>query len=263
VSAITTSLLAPFPASSLSNLAVLEFPFMKIRFFLTLLFAIPLFAQGAEVEITAEPHHHLVLENPYVRAYSVEVPPGQATLMHHHRHDYVFVTLGDTHVSNEVERWKPIELTIKDGETRFAPGDFAHIARNLAKTPFRNVTIEFMQDAETRKSPYHWDEERALHVFDKGTQDVIFVKDGVRVSEFELQPGGSVPSHHHGGPVLMVAVSDIDLRNAIQGQSPSATKLKSGEMKWSNASYTHSVTNIGKTTARFVSLEFPPTSPKN
>ena len=226
-----------------------------------LLAVITLFAQNTnEVEITAEPHHHLVLENPYVRAFYVEAPAGQATLMHRHRHDYIFVTLGDSHVSNEVEGWKPIDLTIKDGETRFAPGDFAHIARNLANTPFRNVTIELMQDAESRKNPYKWDEDRALHVFNKGTQDVMFVKDGVRVSEFELLPGGMVPSHRHNGPVLFVAVNNLGLHNDVQGQKPAALDLKSGEVKWFDAGFTHELMNPGKSAAEFVTLEFPPPS---
>jgi len=234
---------------------------MKARFLLPILFVTvaALFAQNNnEVEITAEPHHHLVLENTYVRVFYVEAPAGQATLMHRHRHDYIFVTLDDSHVSNEVEGWKPIDLTIKDGETRFAPGDFAHIARNLAKTPFRNVTIELMQDAESRKNPYKWNEDRALHVFNKGTQDVMFAKDGVRVSEFELQPGGMVPSHRHNGPVLMVAVNNLELHNDVQGQKPATLGLKSGEVKWFSGGFTHSMMNPGKTTGKFVTLEFPP-----
>jgi quercetin dioxygenase-like cupin family protein len=240
---------------------MLEFQEMKSRVLLPILLlsVAALFGQGtSEVEITSEPHHHLVLENPYARAFYVEAPPGKATLMHRHRHDYIFVTLGDSHVSNEVEGWKPIDLTIKDGETRFAPGDFAHIARNLAKTPFRNVTIELMQDAESRKNPYKWDEDRALHVFNKGTQDVMFAKDGVRVSEFELQPGGMVPSHRHNGPVLMVAVNNLELHNDLQGQKPAMVDLKSGEVKWFNAGFTHSLMNPGKSAAKFVTLEFPP-----
>jgi len=242
---------------------MLEFLYMRIRLFLPalLLLSLTLIAQTVqEVEITAEPHHHLVLENPYVRVFYVDAPAGQATLMHRHRHDYIFVTLGDSHVSNEVEGWKPIDLTIKDGETRFAPGDFAHVARNLAKTPFRNVTIELMQDAEQRKSPYKWDEERALHVFNKGTQDVMFVKDGVRVSEFELQPGGTVPSHHHNGPHLLVAVTDLELRSDVDGQGPMPGKFKAGEVKWLPGDYTHTLTNTGKSVAKFVILEFPPSA---
>ena len=51
-------------------------------------------ALAPEVEITAEPHHHLTLENKSVRVFNVEVPPNSDTLMHWHRHDYIYVTLG-------------------------------------------------------------------------------------------------------------------------------------------------------------------------
>jgi quercetin dioxygenase-like cupin family protein len=61
-----------------------------------------------EVQITSEPSHHLVLENEYLRVFKVEVAPHASTLMHRHRHDYVFVTLGDAHVSNEVEGKPPV-----------------------------------------------------------------------------------------------------------------------------------------------------------
>jgi hypothetical protein len=45
------------------------------------------------VEITAEPSHHLALENEWVRAFLVEVPPHASTRLHHHGHDNVFVAL--------------------------------------------------------------------------------------------------------------------------------------------------------------------------
>jgi hypothetical protein len=32
--------------------------------------------------------------------------------MHRHRHDYVFVTLGDAHVSNEVEGKSSVDLKL-------------------------------------------------------------------------------------------------------------------------------------------------------
>jgi quercetin dioxygenase-like cupin family protein len=240
--------------------AMLESRLMKQRFVVPaiLLAAFIAAAQApSEVEISAEPHHHLAIENEYIRAYKVEVAPNEATLMHRHGHDYVFVTLGDSDVSNEVEGWQPIELKIQDGETRFAPGNFAHIARNLAKTPFRNITVELLQDEKARQSPpAPWDEERGLDVLNAGTKHILFVKDGVRVSEFELQPGGVVPSHHHAGPHLVVAVSDLDVRNNVEGQAPMLGKLKAGDIKWLPGGYTHTLTNMGKKSAHFVTLEF-------
>ena len=211
----------------------------------------------SEVEITAEPHHHLALENPYVRVFKVEVAPHDATLMHRHSHDYLFVTLGASEVSNEVEGKPPVTLKLQDGETRFSPGDFAHIARNLAATPFRNVTIELMQDAAARKSPPPpWDEERGLHVLNGGTQDIMFTKDGVRVSEIDLQPGGVLPMHHHAGPHLAIAVTDLDMRSDKADGTPQSVKMKAGDIQWVPAGGTHSVTNVGKTPGRWVTVEF-------
>jgi quercetin dioxygenase-like cupin family protein len=211
-----------------------------------------------EVEITNEAQHHLVFENEYIRVFKVEVAPHEATLMHRHHHDYVFVTLGESEVANEVQGKPPVPLRLQDGETRFVRGEFAHVARNLAPTPFRNLTIELLQDEEARKTPPpKWDEERGLHIFNGGTQDILFVKDGVRVSEVELQPDGVVPSHHHNGPHLLVAVTDLDVRSDVEGMGPMPGHFKSGDAKWLPGGYTHTLTNVGKQTARFVTLEFP------
>lgn len=98
----------------------------------------------AHGDVPGEPHHHLKIENEYVRAYYVEVPPHEDTLLHQHDHDYLFVTLGDTEVINAVLGKPEIKLALKDGEVRFTRGGFAHVARNLGEAPFRNVTIELL-----------------------------------------------------------------------------------------------------------------------
>jgi hypothetical protein len=122
--------------------------------------AIP--SAAPEVEIIAEPHHHLVLENQSVRVFKVDVPPHSDTLMHWHRHDYIYVTLGDTEVVNAVKDKPPVTLKLRDGETRFSPATFAHIARNLSDQPFRNITIEILEDESLRHSTAHWEQDRGL-----------------------------------------------------------------------------------------------------
>ncbi|HYK50517.1 MAG TPA: hypothetical protein VEU94_12385, partial [Terriglobales bacterium] len=77
---------------------------------------------ASEVEITAEPSHHLALENQYVRVFKVEVAAQASTLMHRHRYDYIFVTLGPSQVVNEVAGKPPVTLKLQDGETWFVPG---------------------------------------------------------------------------------------------------------------------------------------------
>jgi quercetin dioxygenase-like cupin family protein len=229
---------------------------MKRLLFLLLLIPFLAAQTTTEVEITAEPSHHLALENEYVRVFKVDVAPHTATLMHRHRHDYVYVTIGDAHLSNEVEGKPPADVKLADGDTRFTSGNFAHIANNLSDQPFRNVTIELMQDDKSRQAPSHWPEESGEKTFPGGRSKILFVKDGVRVSEVNLEPGAVVPSHHHDGPHLLVAISDLDLVSDVEGKGPMPGKLKAGDIKWLPGGYTHTLTNVGKNPARLVTVEF-------
>ena len=227
----------------------------RLVFFFVLL---PLLAAQTmkEVEITSEPSHHLALENSYVRVFKVEVAPHAATLLHRHRHDYVFVSLGLGHISNEVEGKPPVEIRLADGEVRFTDGNFAHVARNLADQPFRNVAIELLQDGKLRQTSSRWPMEGGDKTFPGGHSKVLFVRDGVRVSEAELDAGTTVPSHRHDGPHLLVAVSDLDLRSDVEGKEPESWKLHSGDAIWLRDGYTHLLTNVGAQAARFVTVEF-------
>jgi quercetin dioxygenase-like cupin family protein len=232
---------------------------------LFLLIATLLAAQATipEVEVAAEPHHHLTFENKSVRVFNVEVPPHADTLMHWHRYDYIYVTLGATEVINAVKDKPPVTVKLQDGETRFSAAPFAHIARNLTDQPFRNVTIEILEDQALRNSTAKWDEDRALDVLQGGTKQILFIKDGIRVTEFELPPGGVVPMHHHAGPHLLVAVTDLDIRSDVQSDDkkgphgPMPAHFKSGDSKWLPGAYSHTITNTGTKPAKFVTLEFP------
>jgi quercetin dioxygenase-like cupin family protein len=214
------------------------------------------FAAAPEVEITSEPGHHLALENEQVRVFQVEVAPKASTLLHRHRHDYLSVMLGESHFVDEVLDKPPVELKREDGETHFTPGNFAHVARNLSDRPFRNVTIELMQDEKMRTAPSPWPMEGGDREFPGVHIKVLFVHDGARVASVNLEPGATVPSHHHDGPHLLVAVSDLDLRSDVEGIGPRPAQFKSGDVKWVPGGYTHTVTNVGTSPARFVTVEF-------
>ncbi len=222
-------------------------------------------AQSApEVEITAEPHHHQVLANDQVRVFNVEVPPHADTLMHWHRHDYIYVTLGAAEVVNAVKGKPPVTVKLADGETRFSPATFAHIARNPTAQPFRNVTIELLQDEKLRQAPAASpaEEDRGLEILHGGTKEILFVKDGVRVSEFELQPNAVVPGGSPAHPMLLVAITDSDLftqdprAHDQHTRIPPATHFKSGDSAWLPLGFRQPIVNASRATAKFVTLEF-------
>jgi quercetin dioxygenase-like cupin family protein len=230
-------------------------PMRRVSFsFLSTSLLIPLLAAQTtrELDISAEPSHHLELADiGSEQVFRVEVAPHASTLLHRHRHDYVFISLGTGHVLDEVEGKPPVELRMKDGETRFSTGNFAHVVKNLSDQPFRNVTIELLKDGKTGQTPYR-PMKNGEQNFPGGRVKPLFVRDGVRVSEVDLEPGASVPDHHYDGRHLVVAISDCDLRSDIEGWDPMHEKFTVGDAKWLPGGYT----NTGRQAARFVTLGF-------
>jgi len=212
-------------------------------------------AAPGEVEITAEPYHHLFLENRWVRVFKVEVPPRAATIVHWHRHDYVFVTLGDSDVMNQPAGEKPVELELKDGETHFSRAPFAHVARNLADTPFRNVTIELLNVRTQRDCPTP---PGCGAAFRNGSGALtIWNRYGdVTVNEIVMDPGQELEKHSHQTAHLVIAVTDADLESDVAGRGNSQIHQRAGDVAWVPGGFTHSLRNVGKSPARYVALEF-------
>jgi hypothetical protein len=224
-------------------------------------------APAPEVEITNEPHHHLTFENQSVRVFKVQVDPNAETLTHWHRHDYIAISLGPAEVSNTVKDKPPVTIKFQDGEARFTLATFAHFVRDLGDQPFRNVTVEILEDQSLRHSELvpkrdpkpdpKREDDRGLKALRGGTKQTLFVKDNIRATGFELQPGGVAPRLEYAGPHLFVAVTDLDLRENIKGEGPALAHYKSGESKWLLPNYSVSITNAGAKPAKYVTLEWP------
>ena len=113
---------------------------------LLVLFTFSLNAQApAAVPISKEPHHHLVLENEYVRVFRVSVPAHDATLLHQHDVPYLYISLGPADVINAVQGRPEARIVMADSQVGYSPGHFAHIARTDAGSTFDNVTIELLK----------------------------------------------------------------------------------------------------------------------
>jgi quercetin dioxygenase-like cupin family protein len=187
-----------------------------------------------------------------VHVFKVEVLPGASTLKHRHGHDFVAVTIGAAELSNEVEGKPPASVKQADGLIRFNEAGLVHLVRNTASTPFRNVTIELLQDDPAHKALLlKWDEESGVLAAKGGSREIVFVKDGARVSSMVLQPGGAQPKRQHNGPEFLVAVTDLEL-----GKGARAVKLKAGEVKWFDTGLSQQLLNTGKQEAKLVLLEF-------
>ena len=75
-----------------------------------------------------------------------------------------------------------------------------------------------------------------------------------------MPPGAAFDKHTHTKPHLVVAVSDLDLTQQVEGETGNAevrhTKVPAGGYAWVPAGLTHTLANAGATTARYVAIDF-------
>ena len=177
----------------------------------------------AHGNVPGESNHHLKIENEYVRVYYVEVPPHEATQLHQHDYDYIYVSLGPSDVVNAIVNKPEIHLQFKDGETHFTRGGFAHIARNLADTPFRNITIELLKP---QGEPHNWCDEVVPNAptdcresSHEGTKMVSsFRTEEIKVFSEILDPKAS-SKWNAFSPILVVALDQSQIRVSFDKQT--------------------------------------------
>lgn len=222
-------------------------------------------AGGQIVDLDHEPHHHFAFQNDKLRVFKVSVAPHAATLVHQHDRDYIFVSLGDTDISNEVVGKAPVEVKLKDGDMAFSKGNFAHLAKNLAATPFRNVTIELLQPAKGEVK--YCDPAKEVcdvvrgnpcvvgGIVDCATTRWLIDAENFRVTETRIPLSLKIPKQTYSSGHLLVAITDLDLRDPAYGKDKKQLSLRAGDAVWMPVGGSEWM-NAGKTPARFITLEF-------
>jgi hypothetical protein len=225
-------------------------------------------AQAPEIhaaKLPGEPHHHLRIDNEFVRAYYVEVAPHDETQLHQHDHDYIYVSLGPADVVNAVLNKPDVRLSLKNGETRFTPGGFAHVARNLSDAPFRNITIELLKPSgEPRNLCAQIVPNRDSlvctitmagapggHGFSVEPQ---LEADTMRLDLVRLDPETESAGVALEADSLLVPLDGSEIQIKIQGEPPKT--LRGGELAWIGKNVDGGIWNPGKNPASYLQLKF-------
>jgi quercetin dioxygenase-like cupin family protein len=223
-----------------------------------LLSFVALAQQTGKVEITAEPNHHQVFANDYVRIFDVSAPSKASTLVHWHRYDYAFVTLGDADLINARVGQQPTPLVLKDGDVRFTPGGFAHFITNKSTNLFRNITIELLRSSTNVKScTSSCSVPVPCAATNKAcpTKETLITSDQWTLSRVVLPPSAVLEKHRHTTPHLVVAVSTMNLAQKLEDGSSKEMNGQPGTLNWVDP-VVHSVVNKGSAAAQLVTLEF-------
>jgi len=217
-------------------------------------------APAAPVEVAGEPSHHLKVENEYVRAYFVEIAPGQSTLMHHHGTDYVAVAIGASEVDSVVPDGTTKHITFHDGQVNYAPAGVVHAVRNQGAAPFRNATIELLQnqghpvcvkDCENDPRAKEWP---AL----PDTAKAIGYGDSFRIIAVTIKPQQTV-SVTDPSPHLVVLLTDAQARSAGPSKPPQDVSHHAGDLLFHEPHPPGTTTtNTGAQDIRLVEIQFKP-----
>lgn len=226
---------------------------------------------GGAVPVSEEPHHALALKNEFVHVYNVTVPPLDATLLHQHNLPYIYLTLGTTDVVNAIQGKPEVELRLQDGDTRFTPGGFAHVARTDAGVPFHNITVELAKPQSAPRNLPANGPERPLGSCLANSGDVkrnpqvpfeqvtgCFETDEMRLDVVRVEGGRNYEVAAPTTAALLVAMSDANLDVSLGGQH--AAFLHAGDVLWLPAGVARKAEDFIWIRSNFLLLSFKDTA---
>ena len=215
-----------------------------------LLLAFSLPAQTpAPVPLKSEPHHHLVLENGYVRAWFFDIAGHESTLLHAHDLPYLGIALMPGDYTNAVAGKPDAHAQLDDGQLNYSKGGFAHVVRTDAGTPFKNFTVELLHPQGTPRN-------RCVKVIDapldcpvEAAGNPVVETPAFETDEVLIQAGALPQGRFYNAgisqmPRLFLVLSDSEL--SVEARGAKAQKLHGGELYWLPAGATATVTDVRK-----------------
>jgi quercetin dioxygenase-like cupin family protein len=182
----------------------------------------------------------------------LELAPQEATPMHKHDRDMLVVYVSGGHTENTILGHAPAADKMTTGEVRFINAGYTHAVKNESAVPFRAVIVEFadpqgkMEQTGTT-SHYCNPGSTTACVVEKG----LFCTTKVCVEDVTIAPGAVTTKHTHATDHALVAISDYELTDQVEGKGTVMHTRKSGEVEFTAAGITHQLTNTGQTPAHF------------
>jgi len=208
-------------------------------------------AATAGLELSKEPHHKLLFENSEVRVFRIELQPGEATLPHRHERLYAYLSLHAVALSIEVRGRSPVAVELEGGEVHTSKGGFTLAERNKSPEAAALIVIEPVK-AEARgfATPIG-----GFRYHDAAFAE-LFQFPVMRGYSMVVAAGGRTENHEERYDRLVLAISDLKLREDVAGQGSSEILMKAGDINWFPRGISHATTNIGKSPATFITFEF-------
>jgi quercetin dioxygenase-like cupin family protein len=190
---------------------------------------------------------HRIYGDARVTVFLLDIPPGQATLLHRHDRDMlsVFVNGGRTRAS--VNGAAPVEDSFTPGDVRFRSAGFTHSTENIGADRFLSVIFEFVDSQGPRVSAAR----PATHICNAESQTAcvdekpLFCTSRFCVDDVTMAPHAVRPAGGAANDRILVAVSGHTFSEEIPGTAAAVHTKKRGEIEAMPAGPARRWTNAG------------------
>lgn len=154
-----------------------------------------------------------VLRDTAVAVYLLEIPPGQASVMHRHDTDLLTVFLSGGATSSRIGDRPAVVDSIPRGEVRFRPPGFTHATENVGPRPFRAVIFEFPSSVGAVRSSLPPDSRSCVAASETACviERTVLCTDAFCVKRITMGAGATWANAEHSHKQIVVAVTDLKL----------------------------------------------------
>ena len=190
-----------------------------------------------------------IFKNNRVTVNHWQIPPGESTPIHRHDHDSITVVVsgGQTQDSASPRRTNKSEA----GDVRLRTAGVEHSTKNVGSAPFEAVTIGF---ADPQGKQTNIGKKSQTCAPDKEScveEKELFCTEKVCVEDVVMAPQSMSVKHSHTTDHLLVAISDYELTDEVEGKGTVVRTHKAGELEYIPAGITHQLKNTGSAPAHF------------
>jgi quercetin dioxygenase-like cupin family protein len=225
------------------------------------------FAQMPDIiTMDQEPHHHLSLQNSYVKVFKVEVAPGDSIGMHRHDQDTIAIAIGDQMVTVGFLDKPGVHQKNPDGQLRLQKSGYVHSTAVDPGTAYHTVAVELLHpqsnahnacSAVLAGQPLRCPETPAGASSAKYIEQPQFESGQTRVQLVRVLPGQTMAVGDLNYYQLIV-VLDPATFTPVAGTNQNQM-LQPGDFIWLvNGAASSAITNNGKSEARLVKFEVAP-----
>jgi len=165
---------------------------------------------AAQVPVREEPHHKVVLENPYIRLIDVHIGANDTTATHIHELPSVIVFLSKSTIGTQIVGDKPVIREVLPGQSDYAAYDEKKV---IHKVWNQGRSIYHVMDIELLKKPAGKDSCQGLN---QPGINLQIQKPQVKVYKMEIPKGVPYKLSKSDCAYLLVSISGI-ITTAVGG----------------------------------------------